>query len=100
MLDKIKILLGLTDDSKDELLNVLIGLCKDEAIDFCNLKEYSKKLDSAIIAMVIERYNKMGTEGISSVSTNGINESYENGYSEIVLSKLRKNRKVKCVQIW
>lgn len=97
MLDKIKILLGLTDDSKDELLNVLIGLCKDEAIDFCNLKEYSKKLDSAIIAMVIERYNKMGTEGISSVSTKGINESYENGYSEIVLSKLRKNRKVKCV---
>ena len=97
MLDKIKILLGLTDDSKDELLNVLIGLCKDEAIDFCNLKEYSSKLDSAIIAMVIERYNKMGTEGISSVSTNGINESYENGYSEIVLSKLRKNRKVKCV---
>ena len=97
MLDKIKILLGLTDDSKDELLNVLIALCKDEAIDFCNLKEYSSKLDSAIIAMVIERYNKMGTEGISSVSTNGINESYENGYSEIVLSKLRKNRKVKCV---
>lgn len=97
MLDKIKILLGLTDDSKDELLNILIALCKDEAIDFCNLKEYSSKLDSAIIAMVIERYNKMGTEGISSVSTNGINESYENGYSEIVLSKLRKNRKVKCV---
>ena len=97
MLDKIKILLGLTDDSKDELLNVLIALCKDEAIDFCNLKEYSSKLDSAIIAMVIERYNKMGTEGISSFSTNGINESYENGYSEIVLSKLRKNRKVKCV---
>ena len=97
MLDKIKILLGLTDDSKDELLNVLIALCKDESIDFCNLKEYSSKLDSAIIAMVIERYNKMGTEGISSVSTNGINESYENGYSEIVLSKLRKNRKVKCV---
>lgn len=97
MLDKIKILLGLTDDSKDELLNILIALCKDEAIDFCNLKEYSSKLDSAIIAMVIERYNKMGTEGISSVSTNRINESYENGYSEIVLSKLRKNRKVKCV---
>lgn len=97
MLDKIKILLGLTDDSKDELLNILIALCKDEAIDFCNLSVYSSKLDSAVIAMVIERYNKLGTEGVSSVSTNGIKEDYENGYSEIVLSKLRKNRKVKCV---
>lgn len=97
MLEKIKILLGLTNDSKDELLSVLIALCKDEAIDFCNLKEYSAKLDSAIIGMVIERYNKIGTEGVTSVSTNGINESYVDGYSEIVLSKLRKNRKVKCV---
>lgn len=97
MLDKIKILLGLADDSKDDLLNILIALCKDEAVDFCNLTEYSNKLDSAIIAMVIERYNKLGTEGLSSVSTNGITEDYLTGYSEIVLSKLRKNRKVKCV---
>ena len=37
MLDKIKILLGITDDSKDELLSILIGITKDEAIDFCNL---------------------------------------------------------------
>lgn len=97
MLDKIKILLGLADDSKDDLLNILIALCKDEAVDFCNLTEYSNKLDSAIIAMVVERYNKLGTEGLSSVSTNGITEDYLTGYSEIVLSKLRKNRKVKCV---
>lgn len=97
MLDKIKILLGLADDSKDDLLNILIALCKDEAVDFCNLTEYSNKLDSAIIAMVIERYNKLGTEGLSSVSTNGITEDYLTGYSEIVRSKLRKNRKVKCV---
>ena len=98
MLEKIKILLGLgNDESRDELLNVLIALCKDEAIDFCNLKEYSNKLDSAVINMVIERYNKIGTEGLTSVSTNGIDENYIDGYSEIVLSKLRKNRKVKCV---
>ena len=97
MLEKIKILLGIKDDSRDELLNVIIALCKDEAIDFCNLKEYSNKLDSAVINMVIERYNKLGTEGTTSVSTNGINESYIDGYSEITLSKLRKNRKVKCV---
>lgn len=97
MLEKIKILLGLTDDNKDDLLTVLIALCKDEAIDFCNLEEYSTKLDSAVIGMVIERYNRIGTEGVSSVSSSGISESYNDGYSETVLSKLRKNRKVKCV---
>lgn len=97
MLDKIKLLLGLANDDKDELLQTLIALCKDEATDFCNLEEYSTKLDSAVIAMVIERYNRMGTEGLSSTSSSGINDSYIDGYSEFTLSKLRKNRKVKCV---
>lgn len=98
MLDKIKILLGLSNtEDQDEILETLISLCKDEAIDFCNLEEYTNKLDSAVIGMVIERYNKIGTEGITSVSTNGINEEHTNGYSETVLCKLRKNRKVKCV---
>lgn len=97
MLDKIKLLLGLMNDEKDELLNILIALCKDEAVLFCNLKEYSAKLDSTIIEMVIERYNHIGTEGYSSVSSNGITENYFNGYSENTLRRLRKNRRVKSV---
>lgn len=98
MLDKIKILLGLSNtEEQDEILETLVSLCKDEAIDFCNLEAYNNKLDSAVIQMVIERYNKLGTEGLTGVSTNGIKEEHIDGYSETVLSKLRKNRKVKCV---
>ena len=47
--------------------------------------------------MVIERYNKIGTEGISAVTTSGTQETYLDGYSEYVLSLLRKYRKVRCV---
>lgn len=98
MIDKIKILLGLSNtEEQDEIIETLVSLCKDEAIDFCNLEEYTNKLDSAVIEMVIERYNKLGTEGLTGVSTNGIKEEHIDGYSETVLSKLRKNRKVKCV---
>lgn len=99
MLEKIKILLGIgeEDESKDDLLNILISLCKDEAIDFCNLAEYSNKLDSAVISMVIERYNKIGTEGVTSVSTHGIGEDYIDGYSQTIKNKLIKNRKIRIV---
>lgn len=97
MKDKIKILIGLTDDSKDDVLDVLISLCKAEAYEYCNLEGYTSKLDSAVIQMVIEKYNKMGTEGLSSVSTSGIKEEYNSGYSPQVLGLLKKNRKVKCV---
>ena len=83
MLEKIKILLGIAeeDESKDDLINLLISLCKNEAVDFCNLPEYDSKLDSAVISMVIERYNARGTEGLSSVSGSGVNEHYKDGYS-------------------
>lgn len=97
MLDKIKLLLGIVDDSKDELIQTIIGICKDEAIDFCNLDEYSTKLNSAVIEMVIERYNKIGTEGVYSNTSSGIREEYNSDYSTPIINKLKKNRKVKCV---
>lgn len=99
MLEKIKMLLGIAeeDESKDDLINLLISLCKDEAVDFCNLPEYDSKLDSAVISMVIERYNARGTEGLTSVSGSGVNEHYKDGYSSNIISALIKNRKIRCI---
>lgn len=99
MLEKIKMLLGIAeeDESKDDLINLLISLCKDEAVDFCNLPEYDSKLDSAVISMVIERYNARGTEGLTSVSGSGVNEHYKDGYSSNIISALVKNRKIRCI---
>ena len=46
MLEKIKMLLGRSDvDDIDDLITVLISLCKDEAIIYCNLDEYDSKMD-------------------------------------------------------
>jgi hypothetical protein len=97
MLDKIKLLLDIATDEKDELILLLIALCKDEATEFCNLEEYSNKLDSAVIEMVIEKYNRRGSEGLSASTSSGVKEDYISSYSDAVLRKLRKNRKVKCV---
>ena len=99
MLEKIKMLLGIAeeDESKDDLINLLVSLCKDEAVDFCNLPEYDSKLDSAVISMVIERYNARGTEGLTSVSGSGVNEHYKDGYSSNIISALIKNRKIRCI---
>jgi hypothetical protein len=98
MLDKIKLLLNLSDrEDKDDLISLLISLCKNEAVDYCNLEEYDEKLDSAVIAMVIERYNKLGSEGISSEKFSGIDSNFSVDYTEPILKKLRKNRRIKCV---
>lgn len=51
LLGKLKILLGV-DDSKAPLISLLIEEAKEEAIAYCNLKEYNPKMDSIILKMV------------------------------------------------
>lgn len=98
MLNKIKLLLNkANDDSVDELLQTLIALCKDEAYIYCNLSEYSDKLDYIVIQMVIERYNRMGSEGATSQTSSGVAVSYDSFYSEKVRVMLNKHRKVRTV---
>lgn len=98
MLDRIKLLLNKeNDDGIDELLLVLITLCKEEAYIYCNLDEYDDALDYIVIQMVIERYNRIGSEGTTAQSSSGASATYDSFYSQKVERMLNKHRKVKCV---
>lgn len=97
MLEKLKLLLGIQDDEQDELLQVLISLCKDEAYVYCNLPEYNSKLDGAVIQMAIERYNRIGSEGAIQQASSTVSMTYDSFYSEKVRWMLNKNRKVKMI---
>ena len=95
MLEKIKLLLSKSnDDSADELLNTLISMCKEEAYIYCNLKEYDAKLDNIVVSMVIEKYNRMGSEGTTRQRSSGVSASYDSFYSDKVVRMLNKFRKV------
>ena len=99
ILEKIKLILNIAtlDVSKDELLTMLIDDAKTEVVDYCNLSIYDVKLDSTLVKMVIQTYNKSITQGIASESFSGVSESYINGYTADVISLLNKNRKVKFI---
>lgn len=98
MLEKIKLLLNKADDdSADELLQTLIALCKEEAYTYCNLLEYDEKLNYIVIQMVIERYNRIGSEGATAQTSSGVAFSYDSFYSEKVRIMLNKHRKVRMI---
>lgn len=97
MLEKIKILLGFTTEEYDEVLNLLIVMCKEDAYIYCNLPEYDAKLDNIVVQMVIEKYNMMGSEGAQKQQSSGIMTSYESFYSDKIVKLLNKNRRVKTV---
>lgn len=94
MLENIKILLNIKGSSKDELLLLLIELCKAEAVDLTHSDEYDSSLDGCVTYMVIERYNRLGNEGVTSTSYTGISESFLDGYSDNTMKLIRRHRKL------
>jgi hypothetical protein len=96
MLEKIRILLN--QYARDDVLEVLIDMCKTDAVAYCNLPEYTEDLDSTVIKMVIERYNKMGFEGLSSQGDSGVSNAFVDGYSREIYQSLIKFRKVRVVK--
>lgn len=99
MLEKIKIYLGISDTSKDSLLQLMIDDVRLFAMTYCNIDVYSVILDSIVINMVLERYNKLGIEGISSRSYSGISESYSNDFSPTIYKQLNLHRRIRMIQV-
>lgn len=100
MLNKIKLLLGLTNTSKDTLLTELISQCVYEAKlythnDSIDASGSLGELETAIIQMVIYRYNRLGTEGVSSEGYSGVSFNYMEDYPDMIYSALRSKRKMR-----
>lgn len=95
MLNKIIILLGNSYTSQQEaLLNLLIEMCKEEAMDYCHLDYYDRSLDSAVIKMVIQQYNRRGSEGLTGLSFSGVSQSFTTDYTDDVIRDLRRHRRI------
>ena len=100
MLERIKLLLNkfdVDDENFERLLQTLITLCEDEATAYCNLDEYDDAMDYVVVQMVIERYNRMGSEGATEQKSSGVTTTYDSFYSEKVRKLLNKHRKIKTV---
>lgn len=96
MFDQIKLLLG--SDVNDELIELLISQAQSFLLLFCNLTEYTSKYDSLIVRMVIEDYNRLGSEGVKSKSFNGLSETFgDDPYSSLVMTQLKSYKRLKTL---
>lgn len=98
IVEKASALIGPAAASHLNQIEAIVDMCKDEATQFCNLDEYSDKLDNVVVQMTIERYNRLNNEGISKSNASSIDESFIDGYSKSTLSMLVKNRKVRVLK--
>lgn len=85
MLEKVKALLNLKDNTRDELLSFYIDLIRDEVLNYCNLEDVPKKLENLIIKILLDFYTK-------NIASNDKNvKSIKRGDTEITYQDENKN---------
>ena len=75
LLNRIKTLLRIPDN--DELINEITELTKSKILNYINEVELPLELEFVLVELTIQRYNRIGSEGIASESVDGKSVSYE-----------------------
>lgn len=96
MLDKLKVLLGLADNTKDQLLNILIDQATEEAVNYTHDKN-ADNLFSVISQMVVFKYNRLGSEGVDSETYSGVRFDYATDYPKSIMRQLNAKRRVMTI---
>lgn len=97
MIDDIKILLGdAAANYSDALINLCLKQAKAEIATYCN-RELDLELSMIAEKIAIIKLNRLNTEGLTSQSYSGTNESYIDGYPAEILAVLNRKRKIKVV---
>lgn len=93
MLQKVKLLLNISNNEKDDLLTLLIEQAIDEAMTYTH-SDCIEELSATIIKMVVYNYNRIGSEGVDSEGYSGVSYSYSADYPETILRALKSKRKI------
>ena len=78
LLNRVETLLGVFDNSN--LVNEIIELTKEKILNYINEDELPKELEFILVELSIQRYNRIGSEGIASESVDGKSVSYEDDF--------------------
>ena len=75
MLDKLKLMLGITDNAKDTLLNLILDIVIQEFLDYTNRDDIPDGANAVALQMAVIQYNRIGSQGLASQGYSGVSES-------------------------
>lgn len=79
MLENLKLMLGIADTDRDALLKLIISNTTTRLKILLGGIEPPEELDHIILDVAIIRYNKIGSEGLSSHTVEGESQSFSSG---------------------
>lgn len=83
MLRQIKVLLNLEDNKKDKLLETLISLKGRKLNGALGSENVPVELEYIVIELVVNHYNRLGSEGVMTRSVEGISTSFADSAKEL-----------------
>lgn len=95
---KAKILLNITDNSKDEVLNTLLELVNGEIVEYCGLASTDSilpNMESLQVQMLVIKYQRLGQETLQGHNYSGISETFLTSYPKNILTLLDSFKKQK-----
>ena len=78
LLNRIETLLGVFDNRN--LVNEIVELTKEKILGYINEPELPKELEFVLVELSIQRYNRIGSEGLNSENSDGVSFSYNNDF--------------------
>lgn len=78
MLEQVKLILGLSDSNeKDELIETIIDIVEKPVLLYINELELPLELHFIVMELAVARYNRLGSEGLTSEKIDVISNTYQ-----------------------
>lgn len=74
MLDSLKLILNVYD--QDDLLIEVLTLCSQKLLAYVNETVLPQQLEWIVVELAVQRFNRIGSEGLSSESVDGGSSTY------------------------
>ena len=104
-LEKLKQLIGITDDTKDFILEFTIERIENAIKDYCNIKEIPEEINNAVLSMGMELYRAENFEGeeegkdIKSIQVGDTTTTFETNKKIDIPKEFLKNYKAQLESI-
>ena len=79
LLNRIKTLLNC--EGNEELIYEIVNITESKILNYINASEMPKELEFVLIELAIQRFNRIGSEGIASESIDGKSVSYDDDFT-------------------
>lgn len=96
MLEQLKALLGAGHTFTEDQMIAAVAIASSEVQTYCR-RDLDAELEAVVVQIAIIKLNRLGTEGVATLSYSGVSESYLDGYPAHIQAVLKTKRKLRVL---